>query len=46
MVHFYSEITEKEIYKIIQINLKDFERFCHYINRLITNPKKYSMNIK
>ena len=46
MVHFYSEITEKELYKIIQENLKDFEKFCRYINKLITNPKKYGLDIK
>lgn len=46
MVHFYSEITEKELYKIIQENLKDFEKFCGYINKLITNPKKYGLDIK
>jgi len=44
MVHFYSEITEKELYKIIQDNLQDFEKFCSYINRLITNPEKYGLN--
>jgi len=46
MVHFYSEITEKELYKIVQGNLKDFEKFCGYINKLIVNPKKYGLNIK
>lgn len=46
MVHFYSEITERELYKIVQGNLKDFEKFCGYINKLIINPKKYGLNIK
>jgi len=46
MVHFYSEITEKELYKIIQENLKDFEKFSGYINKLISNPKKYGLDIK
>jgi len=46
MVHFYSEITEKELYKIIQKNLKDFEKFCGYINKLITSPRKYGLEIK
>lgn len=46
IVHFYAEITEKELYKIIQDNLKDFEKFCRYINKLITNPKKYGLDIK
>ncbi len=46
MVHFYSAITEKELYMIIQENLKDFEKFCGYINKLIINPKKYGLTIK
>lgn len=46
MVHFYSEITEKELYKIIQINLKDFEKFCVYVNKLIANPEKYGLEVK
>ena len=46
MVHFYSEITEKELHKIIQDNLQDFEKFCSYINKLITNPEKYGLNIQ
>lgn len=46
MVHFYSEITEKELYRIIQENLKDFEKFCGYISKLIADPKKYGLEIK
>jgi uncharacterized protein YutE (UPF0331/DUF86 family) len=46
MVHFYSEITEKELYNIIQDNLKDFEKFCLYVNRLIKNPQKFGLSIK
>lgn len=46
MVHFYSEITEKEIYRIIHENLKDFEKFCSYINKLITAPQKYGLDVK
>jgi uncharacterized protein YutE (UPF0331/DUF86 family) len=46
MVHFYSEISEKELYKIIRENLKDLKKFCGYINKVITNPKKYGLSIK
>ncbi len=46
MVHFYSEITQKELYRIIQENLKDFEKFCNYINELIKDPKRYGLEIK
>ena len=46
IVHFYSEITEKELYKIIHENLKDFKKFCGYINKLIRDPEKYGLEIK
>jgi uncharacterized protein YutE (UPF0331/DUF86 family) len=36
MVHFYSEITEKELYKIIKENLNDFEKFSSYEPRMTT----------
>jgi uncharacterized protein YutE (UPF0331/DUF86 family) len=43
MVHFYGEITEKELYEIIQKDLKDFSVFCKYIDVLLKNPKKFKM---
>lgn len=46
MVHFYAEITEKELHKIIQDNLQDLEKFCSYITKLIKNPRKYGLDIK
>ncbi|HWR58822.1 MAG TPA: DUF86 domain-containing protein [Thermodesulfovibrionales bacterium] len=46
MVHFYSEITEKELFNIIQDDLEDFERFCAYIDRVISNPAKYGLDIE
>ncbi len=46
MVHFYSEITKKELYNIIQHNLKDFEKFCFYILKIINSPMKYGFSVK
>ncbi len=46
MVHFYAGITEKELRRIIQDNLQDFEKFCFYINKLIKKPEKYGLVIK
>ena len=46
MVHFYSEITESELYKIIQKDLRDFEKFCKYINKLLKNPGKYGLRVQ
>ena len=35
MVHFYGEITEKEIYDIIQEELQDFYTFLSHINKIV-----------
>ena len=40
IVHFYDEIGEKEIYEIIQNNLKDFEVFLQDISIFLKNQVK------
>ena len=40
MVHFYAEITEKELYRIIQEELEDFDTFCKYINELLKEASR------
>jgi len=40
MTHFYSQITEKELYDIIQRDLGDFELFCKHISDLLKDPSK------
>lgn len=46
MVHFYAEISEKELYGIIQQDLDDFNVFCKYIAELLTNPSKAGLTIE
>lgn len=46
MVHFYAEITEEELYKIVQEDLEDFNAFCKHINALIKSPKKSGLKIE
>jgi uncharacterized protein YutE (UPF0331/DUF86 family) len=46
MVHFYGEITEKEIYNIIQEELQDFYTFLAYIHAILRNPEKYKLFIE
>lgn len=43
MVHFYGEITEREMYDIIQEELEDFYVFCSYVNKFLKNPAKFKM---
>jgi uncharacterized protein YutE (UPF0331/DUF86 family) len=44
MVHFYGEITEQEIYHIIQEELEDFYTFCAYIEEILGNPSKFNLS--
>ena len=44
MVHFYGEITETEIYKIIQEELQDFHTFCAHIENILRDPSKYNLS--
>ncbi len=46
MVHFYAEITEKELYEIIQNDLKDFETFARHINDLLKDPSKAGFKVE
>ncbi len=43
MVHFYGEISEEEIYHIIQEELEDFYTFCAYVNRILKDPSKFNL---
>lgn len=45
MVHFYGEITEKEIYNTIQNKMSDFIFFCGQIEKLLKNPKNYDLTV-
>lgn len=38
LIHFYDEITAGELYKIIQNDLPDIEKFCQYIIKYIEKP--------
>jgi len=44
MVHFYGEITEREIYNIIQEELEDFHTFCAHVDKILKKPAKYKLS--
>jgi uncharacterized protein YutE (UPF0331/DUF86 family) len=46
MVHFYGEITEHEIYNIIQEELEDFHAFCSYINEILRAPEPFGLTVE
>src|SRR4030042_1315145 len=43
MVHFYGEISELELFNIIQEELEDFYTFCAYINKILKDPSKFNL---
>lgn len=46
LVHFYADITPKEIYRLINDDLGDIENFLRSIKTLIGNPGKFGLTIK
>jgi uncharacterized protein YutE (UPF0331/DUF86 family) len=46
MVHFYGEITEKEIYNIIQEELGDIYTFIAYISAVLKDSAKYNLSVE
>jgi uncharacterized protein YutE (UPF0331/DUF86 family) len=46
MVHFYGEITEREIYNIIQEELQNFYTFCVHVEGILKSPARYSFSIE
>ena len=45
MGHFYGEITEREIYHIIQEELQDLHAFCGHIERVLRNPSDFDLSL-
>jgi uncharacterized protein YutE (UPF0331/DUF86 family) len=46
MVHFYGEITEKEIYHIIQEELGDIYTFITYISEVLKDPARFNLSVE
>ena len=46
MAHFYAEISEKELYEIIQNDLEDFNVFCKHIHALLTDPSRAGLTLE
>lgn len=43
IVHFYAEISPKEIYKIINDNLVDFHTFLKGVKKVLERPEKFGI---
>ncbi|OGY84316.1 MAG: hypothetical protein A3F54_03960 [Candidatus Kerfeldbacteria bacterium RIFCSPHIGHO2_12_FULL_48_17] len=46
LVHFYAEITESEMYDILQKHLGDFDIFLSAIKKVMQEPKKFGLSIE
>lgn len=46
LVHFYDEITPKELYRIIKDDLSDLETFAKAVVKLAKNPERLDLNIE
>ena len=46
LVHFYDEVTQEELYEIIQNQLGDLETFARTIRELIERPEKIGLTIQ
>jgi uncharacterized protein YutE (UPF0331/DUF86 family) len=43
MVHFYDEITEEEMYEILQGKLTDIETYARAVTSVLNNPGKFGL---
>ena len=46
IVHFYSEITPQEYYKIIQNHLGDFDKFLSHIKSVLEHPDTSGLTVE
>lgn len=46
LVHFYADITEAEMYGIIQHNLGDFEIFLSAVKAVLEHPEKWNLTVE
>ena len=46
LVHFYFEVSPEELYQILQNNLDDVERFCHYMVEILKDPRRYNLRVE
>lgn len=46
LVHFYAEVTPKEMYGILKNNLGDFEVFLSAIKKVLENPEQFKLTVE
>lgn len=46
LVHFYAEINQEEIYKILQNDLGDFDIFLAAVKKVLEHPEKFGLEVE
>jgi uncharacterized protein YutE (UPF0331/DUF86 family) len=46
LTHFYAEISEEELYRILSENIDDFKPFLAAIKDILTNPLKHGFTLE
>jgi uncharacterized protein YutE (UPF0331/DUF86 family) len=46
LVHFYAEVSPKELYLIIQNDLDDFNVYLSAIKQVLTTPAKFNLEVE
>ena len=46
LTHFYAEITPRELYRIIQKDLGDFDTFLRAIKAVLEHPENFNLEIE
>lgn len=46
LVHFYADITSKELHDILKNDLNDVEVFLKYIKKVLETPKKFNLIVE
>lgn len=46
LVHFYAEVTQKELYDIICDHLGDFDIFLQGVKELLGKPEKFGLSVE
>ena len=46
LVHLYWEVSEKEMYQVINEHLDDLDQFCQYFQKVLQMPEKFGLKIE
>ena len=46
LVHFYAEVSTKELYQIIRDDLDDFDILLRAIQQVLSHPEKFDLTVE